>query len=249
MLNIYKLLFRRVESIFILLIITFLLSVPGNIKAGDEIEIKGSIQAKSNTSITVNSIEVIVTSTTKIESSMQNNLTFSMLKVGDFVKVDANSQGNGTLVALKIHLMDAKTEIELEGAIQVRTANSLTVNGTEVFVDSNTIIITKYNASIKFTNLKVGDSVLVKATQSNSGLLTAVAIIVKTENSRQEIELEGRIQVITSNSIKVRDVEFFVDSSTIILSHKKGILLFSDLKVGDDVEVRGFLRQDSTYLA
>ena len=41
-----------------------------------------------------------------------------MLKVGDFVKVDANSQGNGTLVALKIHLMDAKTELELEGAIQ-----------------------------------------------------------------------------------------------------------------------------------
>lgn len=249
MLNIYKLLFRRVESIFILLIITFLLSVPGNIKAGDEIEIKGSIQAKSNTSITVNSIELLVTSTTKIESSMQNNLAFSMLKVGDFVKVDANSQGNGTLVALKIHLMDAKTEIELEGAIQVRAANSLTVNGTEVFVDSNTVVITEYHAAIKFADLKVGDSVLVKATQSNSGLLTAVAIIVKTENSRQEIELEGRIQVITSNSIKVRDVEFFVDSSTIILSHKKGILLFSDLKVGDDVEVRGFLRQDSTYLA
>lgn len=247
--KIYNSLSGKIGSVVILLIVSFLFLVPQQIKADGGVEITGLIQVKTDSSITVSNIEFLVTSSTKITSSMNGNLPFDSLKVGSFVKIEAESKIGGTLVASEIRLMTAKINLELNGKITALTTNSLTVKGTEVFVNSNTIIFTQFNAALSFVDLKVGDSVLVKATQSIGGQLTAVAIIIKTKDSRKEIELEGKIEAKTSNSIKVRDVEFFVDSSTIILSHNKGILLFSDLKVGNDVSVRAFMRQDSTYLA
>lgn len=247
--KIYNSLSGKIGSVVTLLIVSFLFLVPQQIKADGGVEVTGSIQVKTDSSITVNNLEFLVTSSTKITSSMNSNLPFDSLKVGSFVKIEAASKIGGTLVASEIRLMTAKINLELNGKITALTTNSLTVKGTQVFVDSNTIIFTQFHAALSFADLKVEDSVLVKATQSIGGQLTAVAIIVKTKNSRKEIELEGKIEAKTTNSIKVRNVEFFVDSSTIILSHNKGIILFSDLKVGNDVSVRGFMRQDSTYLA
>ncbi len=239
----------KVGSIIVLLIVSFLYLSPHQIKADGRVEVTGSIQVKTDSSITVNSLEFLVNSSTKISGSMSSSLPFDSLKVGSLVKIEAESKIVGKLVATKIRLMTAKINLELNGKITARTTNSITVKGTEVFVDANTIIFTQFHAALSFADLKVGDSVLVKATQAVGGQLTAVAIIVKTENTRQEIELEGKIQAIIGTSIKVKDIVFFVDSSTIILSHHKSILHFSDLKVGDEVEVRGFLRSDSTYLA
>lgn len=249
MLKITLPLYRRMESIFILLIFSFFLFEPANIKADDNVEVKGQIQVKTNTSITVSSIEFLVNSSTKISGEQQNNISFDSLKVGMFVEVEAKSQQNGTLLASEIRLKSNKVSIELEGSITALTSNSLTVNGTEVFVDSNTVIFTQYHASIKFSNLNVGDSIEVKATQITGGKYFAIAIKLLTKNSYREIELEGKIQAITNNSIKVLNVEFFVDNSTIIMSRSRGILKLSDLAVGNQVSVRGFLRQDSTYIA
>ena len=239
----------KVGSVIVLLIVSFLFLSVNQTKADGGVEVTGSIQVKTDSSITVNSLEFLVNSSTKISGTMGSSLPFDSLKVGSLVKIEAESKIIGKLVATKIRLMTAKINLELNGKITARTTNSITVKGTEVFVDTNTIIFTQFHAALSFADLKVGDSVLVKATQAIGGQLTAVAIIVKTENTRQEIELEGKIQAITETSIKVQDTVFFVDSSTIILSHQKTVLNFGDLKVGDEVEVRGFLRQDSTYLA
>lgn len=247
--KLYYSLSGKVGSVIVLLIVSFLFLSVNQTKADGGVEVTGSIQVKTDSSITVNSLEFLVNSSTKISGTMGSSLPFDSLKVGSLVKIEAESKIIGKLVATKIRLMTAKINLELNGKITARTTNSITVKGTEVFVDTNTIIFTQFHAALNFADLKVGDSVLVKATQAIGGQLTAVAIIVKTENTRQEIELEGKIQAITETSIKVQDTVFFVDSSTIILSHQKTVLNFSDLKVGDEVEVRGFLRQDSTYLA
>ena len=247
--KLYYSLSGKVGSVIVLLIVSFLFLSVNQTKADGGVEVTGSIQVKTDSSITVNSLEFLVNSSTKISGTMGSSLPFDSLKVGSLVKIEAESKIIGKLVATKIRLMTAKINLELNGKITARTTNSITVKGTEVFVDTNTIIFTQFHAALSFADLKVGDSVLVKATQAIGGQLTAVAIIVKTENTRQEIELEGKIQAITETSIKVQDTVFFVDSSTIILSHQKTVLNFSDLKVGDEVEVRGFLRQDSTYLA
>lgn len=244
-----KPLVKRIESIFVLLLFSFLLLNPVSAKADGNVEISGSIQTKSDSSITVNSIEILVNSSTRINSSMHSNVSFDSLKVGSYVKVEANSQQNGKLVARNILLMNAHASIELEGSITALTANSFTVNGTEVFVDSTTVIFTQYHAALKFADLKIGYNVSVKAAQTSGGKVLAIAVIVLTKNSHQEIELEGKIQAVNSNSVKVLNTVFFVDSTTIILKEGKGVIALSGLAVGDQVEIRGFRRPDSTYLA
>lgn len=244
-----KQLLKRIESIFILMLFSLLLWNPMNAKADGSVEISGSIQVKTDSSITVNSIEVLVNSSTKITGSMHSTVLFDSLKVGSFVHVEAISQQNGSLLALQIELSDTKPTFEFEGSISALTSNSLTVNGTEVFVDSTTVIYTQYHAALKFSDLKVGDKVSVKASQQGNGTYLAVSVMVITKNSNQEIEFEGAVQEVTSNSIKVHDTVFFVDSTTVILKEEIGIIALSDISVGDQVDVRGFLRPDSTYLA
>ena len=244
-----KQLLKRIENIFILLLFSFLLWNPMNAKADGRVDISGSIQVKTDSSITVNSIEVLVNSSTQITGRMHSTVLFDSLKVGSFVHVEAISQQNGSLLALRIVLSDTKSTVEFEGSISMLTSNSLTVNGTEVFVDSTTVIYTQYHASLKFVDLKVGDKVSVRASQQNGGTYLAASVMVITKNSHQEIEFEGAVQEVTSNSIKVHDTVFFVNSTTVILKEEMGVIKLSDISVGDQVDVRGFLKPDSTYLA
>ncbi|MFA7421527.1 MAG: DUF5666 domain-containing protein, partial [Melioribacteraceae bacterium] len=249
MAKLYYSLRGNIGSVAVLLLLSLLFLNPLQLKADGEVKISGTVQVKTDSSLTVNSIEILVNSTTKISGGMSGTISFDSVKVGSLVKIEAKSTLVGRFIATEIHLLTSKINIELSGKISVVTSNSLTVNGTEIFVDTNTIIFTQLNTKLSFENLNVGDFVVVKATQTIGGQLTAVAIIVKPEYRRQEIELEGNIQAVTSTTIKVMDTEFFVDSTTIILSHRKGLLKLSDLKVGDEVNVRGYLQQDSTYLA
>ncbi len=247
--NIYNPYRKEYRSFAILLIISILLISPKLIKADGDLEVTGSVQAKTAVSITVNSIEFLVTSTTRVTSNMGQGITYDSIKVGSFVKVEAKTNTLGKLVASQIQLMTTKINVELSGKITALSTNSITLNGTSILVNSNTIIFTQFHAELTLANLKIGDSVLVKASQTAGGQLTALVIIVQTKNTRQEIELEGKIQALTNNSITVLNTKFFIDSTTIIISENKGLLKFSDLKVGDEVNVRALRQQDSTYVA
>lgn len=247
-----KQLLKSIENIFVLILFSCLLWNPVGIKADnedDEIELSGIVQVKTDSSITVNSVEVLVNSSTKITNYMQGIIIFDSLKVGSFVQVEVYSNQRGTLVASLIKLMNANSTMELEGMITAISSSSFTVNGTEVFVDSTTVIYTKYNAALKFSELKVGDKVYVRVSQQNNGTYLAVSVMVDTKYSRREFEFEGTVQEVTSNSIKILDKVFFVDSTTVILKEETGIMKLSEIMVGDKVAIRGFLRADSTYLA
>ncbi|MEW6196052.1 MAG: DUF5666 domain-containing protein [Bacteroidota bacterium] len=245
----YRPLFGVIEKIFFLLLVSIFLIAPGNVKADGDIELKGTIQAKSDSSITVNLLEIFVDSSTEIENGEHETLTFADLNVGDFVKVEAYANILGKLYASEIRLLDGGMGFEFHGSITAMTSNSFTVNGTEIFVDSNTVILTRFHASLQFSDLKIGDNVFVKADLDTNSLYLASVIWVETQNTNYEIELEGTIQAVSENSITVQNVEFFVDSTTIIVAEEEGLLQFGDLTVGLEVEVRGFLSEDSAYVA
>ena len=239
----------NIRSVLVLLIVSLILLNPYQLKAEQEVKVSGTVQLKTDSSLTVNSLEIFVNSTTKISGSMSGNIPYDSVKIGSLVSINAKSNLLGRFLATEIHLITTNIKIELTGTITAVTSNSITVNGTQIFVDTNTIIITQLNTKINFSDLKVGDNVVLKVTESVTGQLTAIIIIVKPETTLQEIELEGRVQVVTSNSIIVLDTEFFIDSQTVIIAYKRGLLQLSDLNVGDKVSVRGYMQQDSTYLA
>ena len=244
-------LIRRTGNIYVLLLISLLLNFPGIMKADDNIRIKSSIEAKSASSITINMLEILVDSSTKIQTEEQTYLTFSDLKVGDYIQVDAYTREKGILVASNIRMLNSDMSMNkvFNGSITAKTLNSLTVNGSEVFVDSNTVILTKYHIALQFSDLAVGDNILVKAIQTTGGQYFASVIWIETERPNKEIEIEGKIQTVSDSSITVQNIEFNVDSMTIIVADMMGIIHLSDLTVGEDVSVHGFMNQDSTYTA
>lgn len=248
--NIYSSPRKEYGSLAFLLILSMFLVAPKNIKADGDVELSGKIEAKTAATITVNSIKVTVNSTTIILSSLTHKtLTLDSLKIGSLVHVDVVSQGNGLLTASKILLMDERTTFRFDGLITAVSTNSFTINGLNLMVDTSTVFYTQFHATLKFSDLKTGYLVSVNATQKSGGTYLAVSVLVITKNSDQEVEFEGSVQAITSNSLKVHNTVFFVDSKTIILQDEKGVIPFNQILVGDKVEIRGILRSDSTYLA
>lgn len=247
--KIYSLHNKEYRMIVTLLLVAFLLLQQSLVKADSSLEITGTVQVKTSSSITVNSIEFLVSSSTKISSNMNSGVTFDSVKVGSLVKIEGKTNTQGKLEAEEIKLISTKINFEISGAITALSTNSITVSGTNIFIDTSTIIYTQFHAALTFSDLKIGDNVVVKVAKSVNGQDIAVVIMVKTKNTEQEIELSGKIQLLTSNSITIQNIKFYTNASTIIIAKDKGIIKFSDLKIGDDVEVRGYKQVDSSYLA
>ncbi|NIR63832.1 MAG: hypothetical protein GWN00_02365, partial [Aliifodinibius sp.] len=168
----------------------------------------------------------------------------SDLMVGHYVEVEAELQSNGTYLADQIELED---DIEVEGVIQDIGSDSLIVMGVIFFVDANTEIRDSHGNPISFSDLQVGDFVEVEADLQPDG--TYLATRIELEDDGEEIEVEGHIEAIGADSVVVNSIVFFVDSSTVILDDDNNPISFSDLEVGDEVEITAILRPDGTYLA
>ncbi len=240
---------RKNKIMLLLFLVSAFIWFPANIKADGDTEITGTIQAKTSTSITVNSLLVTLTSSTRIYSDMYALLSKDSLKIGSAVRMEVHSLSNGTFEATSIKLMNTMQSQMYSGTITLISANSFTLAGKVFNVDSNTLYYSQFHATLKFTDLKAGYTVSVRAVQNMDGSYKAVTVMVFTNNTNAEIELEGKIQEITSNSIKVMDTVFFVDSTSVIIKEEKGFVALVQLKVGDYVEIRGFQKPDSTYLA
>jgi hypothetical protein len=237
-------------NIFIVMLFSFILWNPGKVKADGEVEISGAIEAKTGSSITVNTIQIIVNSSTVITSNMMHTtILFDSLKIGSLVNVEAVSQSSGLLTASKIERLETQAAIQMEGSITAVTAGSFILNGINVLTNSSTAVYSQFHASLKFSDLKAGDRVSVHASRDTSGTYVAISIMVFTKDSNREVEADGRVQALTSNSIKVMDKIFIVDSTTVILKEESEIIKLNQIATGDKVEIRGLVKTDSTYLA
>ncbi len=94
-----------------------------------------------------------------------------------------------------------------------------------------------------------GHVVEVRANQGNGNKLIAERIELE-----ENIQIKGFIQNVDTvssglNSLMINDILVFVNSSTEIRSHHDTNLSFSDLQIGDLVELRADLQGNNTYLA
>ena len=213
----------------------------------DEIEIDGVIQGINTNSLVVLDIEIFVDANTEIKDD-DGIISFSDLTIGDYVEVEADLLADSSYLASEIEREDDESDIEVEGVIDSVGQDELVVNGIRFLVDSNTVIVDDDDNPLSFSDLQVGDEVEVEANEIGSGDYLAVKIELDDDRF-DDIEVEGLIDSLGSDFLVVNNLLFLVDSNTIVEDDDDNIISFSDLQVGDKVEVDGRQLSNGDLLA
>jgi len=215
----------------------------------DEVEIRGRIKAIAVDHIVIAQFAFFVDAKTVILDNRNQPIRFADLKVDQLVEVRAGRRADGSLLATRIKVEDLPDdEVELTGAIEALTRNTLVVLGKTFSVGPNTVVLDNNNLAIKFADLKVGQIVEVRADRQADG--TLLAIRIKLEDlPNDEVELTGRISALDNNSLVVLGLKFVVNASTVVLDNNNNAIKFTDLKIGLVVEIRANRRADGSLLA
>lgn len=220
-----------------------------NNQHGNELEIKGFIDSKSVSSITIGQREFIVNSQTIILNRNNVQITFNQLNVGDFVEVKSFRQPDSTYLAVRIKLEDTpQNQIEIKAKIESIVGNDITVAGIIFNTDSNTVFLNHNRMPISLSFFSVGMLVEVKGIKRQDG--SYYASRVKMEDFvNNEVEVRGTISELSSSSITVAGVTFEVDNSTQVFDHQNNPISYSSLQVGQLVEVKGVRTSSTTVKA
>lgn len=220
--------------------------------AENEFEISGEVQSIGSDSLVVRGLVFHTDSTTVIRGRHDTTITLSDIKVNDLVEIHAVVLSDSSLLAKKIHLeseteMEHK-EIELEGIVNSKIADTLNVNGTNITVNNQTQIFGADHTTLTYNDITVGMRVEVKANLQPDSTYLALRIKVEAEEHNR-IEVTAPIDSLLTNGIIVSGVTFITDSTTEILDSHGTQITFSDLKKGMTVKVKGTKLPDGTYLA
>ncbi|QQS35981.1 MAG: T9SS type A sorting domain-containing protein [Ignavibacteriales bacterium] len=224
-----------------------------NIFAVSDIEVTGNISELGSDYLIVQGKTFFFDQNTEFRGRNGSTVTFSYFQLNDLVQVQGDNRSNGTYTATRVKSEDnpgGENEIEITGYVTSKGTNSFIIGGKTFLVDQNTEYRGRHGAPFSFEQIEVGSLLEVKAFAQTNGDLLAVR--VKTEDEHQhgnEIEITGIIDNKTANSILLGAREFFVNSQTVILNNNRQPITFSELNVGDRVEVKAFRQPDSTYLA
>jgi hypothetical protein len=209
------------------------------------IAVDGTVVAFDSTSLSVK-----VAKATIVLSVDSKTAIHGTLAVGSAVHVEASLRSNGTLLALSITIKgtsnDKKKLVSLIGTIEDLGSSSFVVAGVTVAVDDKTEIKSRGRA-VKFSDLEVGDKVIVLGTKQTDGSILAQRIEVMPK-VKLPAHVEGTIQSLGTSFFVVRGIKVVVDDKTEIRS-KGHSIKFSGLKVGDKVVVLGTKQSDGSILA
>jgi len=218
-----------------------------------EIKTMGTIDALTDSSVTVNGIPYAVNAQTKIHGEKDQTLSLSDLSVGQMVKIEAQIQADGNYLATEIEIMhyDEKSmDVEIKGLIDSIGVDYVVVAWQKIFVDDRTEYKIDGNHQASFSDLQTGMKVEVEAYRQNDNRLLAAKIEVENNNAPfEKIEFSGSIDSVGTNFIISLGYTVFVDSSTIILDSHFSTITLSDLQKDQIVKIKGLLQEDGSILA
>lgn len=241
---------KSIKASFLALLFLFTI----NNAFAEDIELTGNIAQLGSDWLVVQGYTFYVDQNTELRGPNGNTVPFSFFQLNDFVQVKGNIMGNGNYLATRVKWEDNPNnpnEIELTGYVTSKGTNSFDIDGTTFLVDANTLYRGRHGNPFSFDMIQLGMLLEVKAVLQGSNLL---AIRVKTEDDHNnqhsnELEIKGFIDSKTSISLTVGQWEFFVNSQTVILNTNNVQIPFSQLNVGDFVEIKAFRQADSSFLA
>lgn len=130
------------------------------------------------------------------------------------------------------------SDVEVTGPIEAMVESIVTVRGIAFVVSTQTEIRDADDNPASLSLLSVGLVVEAEGDYNASGVLIATEITIEDEDDDYaEVETEGPIMALTDSSLTVGGLIFGVTAATRV--EGSGALTFSDLMLGDYVEVEG----------
>lgn len=211
-----------------------------------EMEVKGFVEALTDTSFQVSGLWVQVTPQTIIVGRHDAQLSFSDIQVGVFVEAKLQAGLDSTLIAVRIKVKDifGEDEVEMTGIIDSLASDAIVVSGRLFAVDANTVVLDQSKSPIDFASLSVGQMVKVKGRKTMDGGLVAVEIRLK-KRIHAEAEVEGPISAIQGDTLEVAGIQIRIGPQTIF----RGVSSAADLAVGQWVEIHYRSLADGSRLA
>lgn len=230
-----------------------------------EVEREGVIQSIANDQVTVLSTTFRITAATNIF----DKVTGAALRLADFNPGDPvnikgfTRPGSEDIFATRLRReakiddndpvdpIPGRREVEREGLLAAKTANSVTVRDLTFQVVERTLIVIKdTGAPIALADIPIGGCVDVKGNLTSEGLIaTRIRFDTTCNDGGQggvELEVAGRIQAISPESITVADRTFAIIPPVTVLNKDTGQPLdYSVLQVDDFVDVKGIQQGDT----
>lgn len=214
----------------------------------EDLEVKGIISAIGSDSLVVNDIVFTVDSLTRVEDDDDQRIPFSALQTGQLVEVHA-IQRNGGYYATKIELEDDdNNEVELTAPIDTLLQDQLIAGGILFDVNAQTVILDDNRLPITFGDLQIGMIVEIKGRFQQDGSLLAARIKIE-DFFQDELEVTAAVDSLGSDYIALAGYIIAVDAQTAVFNDQNLPIAFSDLIVGQIVEVRADLQPTGGFLA
>ena len=163
-------------------------------------------------------------------------------------RVDINIGGDG-----REGNNDDDDEVEFTGRIDALETGGITVDGIFFVVNNATAVLDDDNNPIMFSDLSIGQIVEIRGDRHHDSTLVATKIKIEDDfpgdNNDDELEFTGVVDSLGTHTIVVAGVLFQVNDNTIVLDDNNLPIAFSDLFVGQIVEIRADLQGDGTWLA
>jgi len=173
------------------------------------------------------------------------------LKVGDRVDAEVVKQADGSLLAKEVRRFHPpqppSPAIIAVGPIEAVSESSITVASIAFSLSSQTII-RRGDATVALSDLKVGDSALVKGRPSGAGPVADVILVAPGQPPEELIAVTGPIEAVGTDSVTVAGKLFKVDTHTVIVRGRTNVSLAS-LAVGEMAEVQAAVSSDGTLVA
>jgi len=242
----------NISKVFLIPLMMLISSI--NLFAIHDLEVTGNITELGSDYLIVQGNTIYVDGSTEFRGPSNSTVTFSYFQLNDLVEVQADNNGNGTFLVSRVKSEDGlnnENEVESTGYVTAVGAVSFVVNGRTFYVDANTEYRGRNGNTFSFEQIAVGLLLEVKAELQTNGDLLATRVKTEDDHNQHngELEITALIDNKTANSIVLGQYEFFVDAQTVILNHDRMPIYFSDLNIGDRVEVKAYKQLDNSYLA
>ena len=217
----------------------------------EQIVSRGLIERLGDRGLVVKGTFYQVVDATVILDEAGQELGYGDLDIGQAVVIYAKRGEDGSLVASRIEVK--RTLLVIDGRIEEVLDRAIIVGDFQFAITEETEILSANGGSAGFSDLMVGQLVLVEAypvasVEPGSEETYSARKILIVQDQRDEFRVSGEIREVGERVFVLEDYEFLVSEDTRVLDLKGEAVTFDYLQAGMKVVVHA-VKTESGYLA